>query len=169
MSTLILGPARMGEASRIAAMSRTLIEPGLPWSWTPRRVAAHMRQSETMVVTARTDRELIGFAMAHFGDTSVHVTLLAVVEHARRQGVGRRLVHWIASSAVTAGLFQLELEVRAENPVARRFYQHMQFKETGRLPRYYSGMEDAIRMVRDLSVRGSGPEAGSRSLLERDI
>ena len=151
-TTVTLGPARMGEAARIAGMSRALIEPGLPWSWTPRRVAAHMRQRDNMVVTARTDKDLVGFAMAHFGDDSVHVTLLAVAESAQRQGVGRQLLDWIEESAVTAGVFTVELELRAGNAGAKQFYTALGYRETLRVPRYYSGIEDAIRMARNLRV-----------------
>ena len=152
-TTVILGPARMGEAARIAGMSRALIEPGLPWSWTPRRVAAHMRQRDNMVVTARTDKDLVGFAMAHFGDDSVHVTLLAVADSAQRQGVGRQLIDWIEESSVTAGVFMVELELRAGNRGAKQFYSSLGYRETLRVPRYYSGIEDAIRMARNLRVK----------------
>jgi ribosomal protein S18 acetylase RimI-like enzyme len=151
-TTVTLGPAKMGEAARIAGMSRVLIEPGLPWSWTPRRVAAHMRQRDNMVVTARTDKDLVGFAMAHFGDDSVHVTLLAVAESAQRRGVGRQLIDWIEESAVTAGVFMVELELRAGNTGAKQFYAALGYRETLRVPRYYSGIEDAIRMARNLRV-----------------
>jgi ribosomal protein S18 acetylase RimI-like enzyme len=143
----------MGEAARIAGMSRTLVEPGLPWSWTPRRVAAHMRQRDNMVVTARTDKDLVGFAMAHFGDDSVHVTLLAVTEAAQRKGIGRQLLAWIEESAVTAGIFVVDLELRAGNGGARMFYTALGYRETGRAAKYYSGIEDAIRMTRNLRVR----------------
>jgi ribosomal protein S18 acetylase RimI-like enzyme len=152
-TTVILGPARMGEAARIAGMSRALIEPGLPWSWTPRRVAAHMRQRDNMVVTARTDKDLVGFAMANFGDDSVHVTLLAVADSAQRQGVGRQLIDWIEESSVTAGVFMVELELRAGNRGAKQFYSALGYRETLRVPRYYSGIEDAIRMARNLRVK----------------
>jgi ribosomal protein S18 acetylase RimI-like enzyme len=152
-TTVTLGPARMGEAARIAGMSRALIEPGLPWSWTPRRVAAHMRQRDNMVVTARTEKDLVGFAMAHFGDDSVHVTLLAVAESAQRRGIGRQLLAWIEESAETAGVFTVELELRAGNTGARRFYTALGYRETSRVTRYYSGIEDAIRMTRSLQVR----------------
>jgi len=151
-TTVTLGPAKMGEAARIAGMSRVLIEPGLPWSWTPRRVAAHMRQRDNMVVTARTDKDLVGFAMAHFGDDSVHVTLLAVAESAQRRGVGRQLIDWIEESAVTAGVFMVELELRTGNTGAKQFYAALGYRETLRVPRYYSGIEDAIRMARNLRV-----------------
>ncbi len=155
MKTVTLGPAKLGEAARIAAMSRALVEPGLPWSWTPRRVAAHMRQRDNMVVTARNERDLVGFAMAHFGDDSVHLTLLAVAEAAQRHGIGRQLLAWLEDSAITAGVFRVELELRAGNTGARRFYTALGYRETGRMPGYYSGMEDAVRMARSLTVGAS--------------
>ena len=52
MSQIPLRLARLGDAPRIANLSRTLIEAGLPWSWTPRRVAAHMRSREHLTVIA---------------------------------------------------------------------------------------------------------------------
>lgn len=156
MKTVTLGPAKLGEAARIAAMSRALVEPGLPWSWTPRRVAAHMRQRDNMVVTARNERDLVGFAMAHFGDDSVHLTLLAVTEAAQRRGIGRQLLAWLEDSAVTAGVFRVELELRAGNTGARRFYTALGYREAGRMQGYYSGMEDAVRMSRSLMIDDAG-------------
>ena len=151
-NTITLGPARMGDAPRIASMSRSLIEEGLPWSWTPRRVAAHMRQRESLVVTARSSREVVGFAMAHFGVDSVRLTLLGVAESHQRKGVGLRLIQWVEESAVVAGLFTMMLEVRASNESARRFYAALGYREAGVVARYYSGIEDAIRFTRSLRV-----------------
>jgi ribosomal protein S18 acetylase RimI-like enzyme len=112
-----------------------------------------MRQRDNMVVTARTDKDLVGFAMANFGDDSVHVTLLAVADSAQRQGVGRQLIDWIEESSVTAGVFMVELELRAGNRGAKQFYSALGYRETLRVPRYYSGIEDAIRMARNLRVK----------------
>ncbi|HKE94229.1 MAG TPA: GNAT family N-acetyltransferase [Povalibacter sp.] len=150
MSAIVLGPARIGDAPAIADMSRTLIEPGLPWRWTPRRVAAHMKERENLVVIARDGRELVGFAMAQFSTESVHLTLIGVAAHRKRSGIGRRLIAWVEESAVVAGLFQVHLEVRAGNHEARRFYGSLGYRETGCVAGYYSGVEDAIRLSRDL-------------------
>jgi ribosomal protein S18 acetylase RimI-like enzyme len=155
MSVIALGLARLGDAPRIAQMSRTLIEAGLPWSWTPRRVAAHMRTREHLAVIATADNELAGFVLAQFGSSNVHLTLLGVAPQYQRFGVGRRLVAWVEESAVVAGLFKMELEVRSSNRGARRFYAALGYGETVRLPDYYSGTEDAIRLVRELGVTSS--------------
>lgn len=152
MDIITLGPARMGDAPWIAHMSRSLIEDGLPWSWTPKRVATHMRQRESLVVTARSSNEVVGFAMAHFGTDSVRLTLLGVADSHQRKGVGTRLIEWVEESAVVAGLFTMMLEVRASNQAARRFYAAQGYREAGSVSRYYSGIEDAIRFTRNLRV-----------------
>ena len=155
MDTILIGPAKMGDAPAIANMSRTLIEPGLPWTWTPRRVAAHMKQRHSMVVVARSGSELVGFVMAQFGNDDVHLTLLGVAQTHRSAGVGRRLIEWVEESAVVAGLFMVKLEVRARNQAARRFYARVGYRESGVMTGYYSGVEDAIKLSRDLRVSGS--------------
>ena len=157
MDIVAIGPARIGDAPGIANMSRTLIEPGLPWSWTPKRVAAHMKQRESMVVVARAGTEMVGFVMAQFGVESVHITLLGVAEAHRSTGIGRRLMAWVEDSAVVAGIFVIKLEVRARNQLARRFYAKAGYRELGSVPGYYSGVEDAIKLSRDLRA---GPIAG---------
>jgi ribosomal-protein-alanine N-acetyltransferase len=152
MGTVVLSPARIGDAPAIANMSRMLIEPGLPWRWTPRRVAAHMKERENLVVVAREDATLVGFAMAQFDTQSVHLTLIGVSAERKRTGIGRQLIAWVEDSAVIAGLFRVNLEVRAGNHDARRFYAALGYRETGSVPGYYSGIEDAIRLTRDLRV-----------------
>ena len=92
MSELALRLARLGDAPRIANLSRTLIEAGLPWSWTPRRVAAHMRSREHLTVIATDGGELAGFVLAQFGSRAVHVALLGVAPAYQRHGLGRQLI-----------------------------------------------------------------------------
>jgi [ribosomal protein S18]-alanine N-acetyltransferase len=144
--------ARMGDAPRIASLSRTLIESGLPWSWTPRRVAAHMRSREHLTAIAVEGGELAGFVLAQFGNQSVHLALLGVAHAYQRRGLGRQLVGWVEESATIAGLFLMQLEVRANNQQARRFYASLGYRETSLAAGYYSGVEDAIRLERDLAI-----------------
>jgi ribosomal protein S18 acetylase RimI-like enzyme len=152
MSEIALRLARLGDAPRIANASRTLIEAGLPWSWTPRRVASHMRSREHLTVIAANGGELAGFVLAQFGSSAVHVALLGVAPGYQCLGLGKLLVSWVEESASVAGLFLMQLEVRASNRQARRFYARLGYRETGRTAGYYSGVEDAIRLERDLAV-----------------
>jgi ribosomal protein S18 acetylase RimI-like enzyme len=152
MPEIELRLARLGDAPRIAALSRTLIEAGLPWSWTPRRIAAHMRTREHLTVIATAERELAGFVLSQFGSRAVHLALLGVAKTYQRRGLGRKLLGWVEESAQVAGLFLMQLEVRSSNRQALRFYASLGYRETGRAAGYYSGMEDAIRLERDLAV-----------------
>jgi ribosomal-protein-alanine N-acetyltransferase len=151
METLAL--ARSADAVPIALMSRRLVEAGLPsWSWTTRRVCRHVLDPESVVLTARRGDELAGFAIMGFGEEAAHLNLLAVEPRFRRMGLGRRMVRWLEETALVAGTFEVSLEVRATNSIARRFYRALGYSEADLLPGYYERLEDAIRMTRDLRV-----------------
>ena len=90
--------------------------------------------------------------LAQFGTRSVHVALLGVSQAYQRRGLGRQLVNWVEESASVAGLFLMQLEVRANNQQALRFYARLGYRETARTAGYYSGVEDAIRLERDLAI-----------------
>jgi len=155
---LALQLATVENARDIARMSATLIERGLPHTWTTRRVSAHIRHKDSVVLVAhsgseKSPRELIGFAIMQFAETTAHLNLLAVRPHARRSGVGRQMLSWLHESAMVAGTFLVRLELRATNIEARHFYKSMGYEEFGYVRRYYSNVEDAVRMSRDLTVR----------------
>jgi ribosomal protein S18 acetylase RimI-like enzyme len=150
---LMLKPAAPADAAPIAAMSRELIETGLPWTWTPERVTRNLGRHETLVLTARDSEQLAGFAIMQFGDERAHLSLLAVRPEYQRQGVAGRMLAWLTESALTAGIASIQLELRENNLDARRFYLKQGFAETLRIPRYYSGSETAVRMLRGIRVK----------------
>ncbi len=149
--------ARRADAPLIAAMSRHLVEAGLKPSWPAERVARHIESPESLVLTARGQDTLLGFAIMQYGDTTAHLNLLAIDSAHQRRGIGRALLSWLEQSAVVAGTFLIQLELRASNFAARSFYQQLGYRETGRVPGYYQQLEDAIRMARDLRVSEAAP------------
>jgi ribosomal-protein-alanine acetyltransferase len=142
--------ARLSDAQRIALMSRDLVESGLPWSWTPRRVALHIREQESNVLTAWTGGQLVGFAIMQFFDEHAHLNLLAVDPAHRRLGIGRQLIEWLEATARVGGIIWINLEVRAGNTSAQEFYRRLGYREVRRIPGYYSGRETAVGMTHDL-------------------
>jgi ribosomal-protein-alanine N-acetyltransferase len=146
-SDLTLHLARPANATTIANMSRVLIEYGLHWRWTAKRVEASIRANNVNVLVARIDDRIIGFGIMRYGDDDAHLDLLAVAPAYRRLGIGRQLLEWLEKCAV---------EVRASNEEARLFYQRMGYRPLTQLPGYYQGTEAALRMSRDLScISGS--------------
>lgn len=152
MSDCVIELARMSDAPHIASMSRRLIEEGLAPTWPAERVLRHIRHAESVVLTARSAGKLLGFAIMQYADDSAHLNLLAVESADRRRGIGRRLLVWLEETAITAGTFLVQLELRASNQNARLFYEALGYHEVARVPGYYQRVEDAVRMQRDLRV-----------------
>ena len=150
MEAILVAPARRADAARLAAMSRRLVEAGLEPCWTVERIERQLRRDSCVVLTARAGQSIAGFAIMEFGDDAAHLNLLAVEPASRRRGLGRELVAWLEKSARTAGTFAIRLEVRAGNSGARAFYAALGYRESGWVPGYYQGAEDAIRFARDL-------------------
>ncbi len=147
-----LGLARAGDAREIAEMSRDLIEQGLTWSWTPARVQHFITGAESSVIVARRERHVAAFAIMHFGDDVAHLNLLAVAPEHRRQGLGSQLMDWLTTTAIEAGVFRINLEVRTQNDAARSFYERLGFAQLGVVQGYYQGREAALRMSRRLEI-----------------
>ena len=144
--------ARIGEAERIAQMSRDFIEHGLGWGWHPARVARRIRHDATNVVVAEVGTEIVGFGVMEYLDVEAHLLLFGVEPIYRNRGVGTTLLAWLESTAATAGIELIFLEARVSNAAARAFYKSRGYRELAIMRRYYSGREDAVRIGKDLAV-----------------
>ncbi len=140
------------DAPDIASMSRRLIEAGLPPSWPADRVLCHIKRTDSVVLKAHCEGPLAGFAIMQFGESQAHLNLLAVETTHQRRGLGRQLMTWLHDSALVAGTWVLSLELRANNISAQRFYESLCYQPSGLIRGYYQGVEDALRMTRDLRV-----------------
>jgi [ribosomal protein S18]-alanine N-acetyltransferase len=149
-----VGLARRSDVVEIALMSRDLIEKGLRWAWTPSRVAASVRRSNTIVVVVRAVDRIAGFGIMRYGDDEAHLDLLGVDHDYRRGGLGRRLVEWLEKPALVAGISAVFLEVRGSNLGAQTFYERLGYRKLANIAHYYQGRESAIRMGRELGCRG---------------
>ena len=141
----------------MAEMSRDLIETGLDWRYTPRRIAALIADPETIALVARDDARIQGLAIMQFGDEAAHLTLLCVQPTLRERGLGRCLVEWLVASARVAGIGSIRCELRADNVTALAFYRRLGFTETALVAAYYGGRIDARRMVLPLRQPAAAP------------
>lgn len=148
--------ARAADARTMAVMSRDLIEAGLPWRYHTAHMLRLMGDDETIALIAHDADGIQGFAVMQFGDERAHLVLLCVRPALQRRGIGRRLVDWLLASARVAGTERVQLELRADNPAAHRFYRAQGFVDSAWLPGYYDGLVAARRMA--LALRA--PPAG---------
>lgn len=143
--------ARGSDIQQIAVMSRCLIEVGLRgWTWHPTRIARALYSRETCVLVAEAENQFAGFAITEFGDTRAHLSLFAVQPAFQRRGIGLAMVEWIMESALTAGITQIDVEMRSNNFAARSFYEALGFLPAGQVAGYYQNIETAVRMQRRL-------------------
>lgn len=74
------------------------------------------------------------------------IQTIAVVESARRAGLGRVLMLRLIDKARQRGATELFLEVRADNPGAQALYLALGFEQIARRPNYYGAGADALVM-----------------------
>lgn len=145
--------AASSDAEAIAAMSRELIEYGLPWNWRPARVLGAIRNAETNVAVVKEEGELIAFGIMEYWELDAHLVLFAVRKQSQRRGIGSALLRWLESSAMAAGAQRIRLEARRENLAARSFYNEHGYHELVINPGRYSGAVDGIQLEKWLRQR----------------
>jgi ribosomal-protein-alanine N-acetyltransferase len=142
--------ATIDDAPRIGAMSRDLIEQGLRWRWTPARIRECIRSRSTNVAVAPAGEGIAGFAIMEYRDDEAHLILLGVDPAQRRRGIASALIAWHEDAALTAGIGTVYVEARADNAETRAFYRKLGYSEVQRVGGYYDGVEDAVRLAKDL-------------------
>ena len=139
-----------GDARAIAEMSRDYVEYGLGWSWTPSRVLKAIHEGATNVAIVREREAVRAFGIMRYGEQKAHLTLLAVQPEDRKRGLGAVVLSWLEKSALVAGIECVQLEARADNPVAVAFYADRGYAQTGTVSGYYRGEIDAVRLEKRL-------------------
>jgi ribosomal protein S18 acetylase RimI-like enzyme len=147
--------ATVADAADIAAMSRDLIEHGLPWRWNEGRVARAIRDPQTNVAVVGNQGALEAFGIMSYRDDDAHLLLLAVRPASQRLGVGSAVLVWLEDVARTAGAKRIRLEARRDNDAARNFYNEHGYHERSIRKAMYSGVMDGIHLEKWL--RGDAP------------
>lgn len=142
--------ARTCDAEVIAAMSRDCIESGLVWSWTVPRVLRAMADPGSNVAVLTAGSTIVGFGIMSYGEDVAHLALLAVHSAYRSRGLGGRLLEWLEKPARVAGISRVRLEARSDNPRAIEFYRRCGYRVATRVPGYYQGCIDALRLEKTL-------------------
>jgi ribosomal protein S18 acetylase RimI-like enzyme len=140
------------DARGIAEFSRDYIEHGLSWSWNRDRILKAIRDTATNVAVVHERDDILGFGIMQYGETTAHLCLLGVQPTLQCRGLGGALLSWLECCAVTAGIECVKVEARADNPRAIAFYEKRGFKVEARVPGYYCGIIDAVRLRKRLTV-----------------
>jgi ribosomal-protein-alanine N-acetyltransferase len=153
ISDLEVRLATLNDCSEIAGLSRADIEFGLPWGWTPPRVARAIKDSATNVAVIRDRNRLLGFGIMKYGDDSAHLLLLGVRTSYRRLGIGGSLLAWLEKVARVAGIRTVQVQARDDNLAARAFYRKHGYRETAHVAGMYHKIADGVRLEKRLGRR----------------
>ena len=123
-------------------------------AWTPEMFAAEFAQPPTrrLYLVAEDGNTLIGYAgMMFTGGTQADVVTLAVNPARWGEGTGTALLMALVDEADKRGCEEVLLEVREDNPRARRLYLRHGFTEVGIRRGYYQPSDvDAVVMRKAL-------------------
>lgn len=145
--------AHPGDAHAIGAMSRELIEQGLPWTWRPARVLKAITSPETNVAVVRELDELLAFGVMEYLESDAYLVLLAVGRAHQRRGMGSAVLRWLEASAAAAGAQRIRLHARRDNLAGRAFYNEHGYHEVTIQPGRYAAALDGIRLEKWLRPR----------------
>ena len=143
---------RRADMPRIMALERELFPED---AWTPEMFASEFAQpaSRRLYLVAEEGKTLIGYAgMMFTGGPQADVVTLAVDPGRWSRGTGTALLTALTDEAARRGCTEVLLEVREDNPRARRLYLREGFTEIGIRRGYYqpSGV-DAVVMRKALT------------------
>jgi ribosomal-protein-alanine N-acetyltransferase len=141
----------MADMPAVMALERDLFPED---AWTPEMFAGEFAQpaSRRLYLAAEDGDGLIGYAGLMFtGGTQADVVTLAVRPARWGEGTGTALLTALVDEAARRGCTEVLLEVREDNPRARRLYLRHGFTEIGIRRGYYqpSGV-DAVVMRKEL-------------------
>ena len=151
ISHLTIRLAARADACAIAALSRSEIEHGLPWSWREPRVRQSIADPETNVVVVGPPGAVVAFGVMFHADDDAHLLLFAVHRSRQRHGVGSALLQWLEDAARAAGAQRVRVEARLDNVAARSFYNERGYHEGAIVRGMYSARLDGVKLEKWLS------------------
>lgn len=145
-----IGLARHPEAVDISRLSREYIEYGLPQRYTPKRILKSIETDNKNVIVARFHGTFAGFGIMTYYDDTANLDLLAVKRQYQRSGIGTEILLWLEKVALTAGIYEIYVQVRKINRGAIRFYEALGFEIYDEKSGYYQGKETGILMKKNI-------------------
>lgn len=155
--SLSIDLARRSDAIDISRLSREYIEYGLPQRYTPKRILKSIETDNKNVIVARLHNSFAGFGIMTYYDDTANLDLLAVKRRFQRAGIGTDLLQWLEKVALTAGIYDVYVQVRKINRGAIRFYEALGYEIYDEKAGYYQGKETGVLLSKNLiKVKNAG-------------
>jgi [ribosomal protein S18]-alanine N-acetyltransferase len=146
----IITVASASEIESIMPVMESSFDPHYGEAWTLAQCAGMLSLPGTWLLVARSDVQVIGFALSRIVVDEVELLLLAVDQAQQRCGLGTALLNQVFEDAAVRGARAVHLEVRSNNG-ARRFYTNHGFVACGERKNYYRGISGQLTNAVTLS------------------
>ncbi len=124
--------------------------------WSKAMIAAELDPAVSpfaVTFIAENESDVLGFINARLVCDECGINDIAVTKNARKCGIGAQLLLALEDYAKSHGGAVVQLEVRASNETAIRFYEQHGFVKNGLRKRYYSDpIEDALLYEKGLDI-----------------
>jgi ribosomal protein S18 acetylase RimI-like enzyme len=135
------------------ALDRECYPRGIAYS--KRELRWYLSQPGAICFVAQSEGRVSGFILADADPPRGHIITIDVAEADRRRGLGTQLLNATERVLADCGVQTVEIETAADNQAGLQFWYVHKYQPVGRLPGYYLGRIDAIRMEKALSqLRG---------------
>ncbi len=90
------------------------------------------------------DNTLIGYYSYYKSFDEAYINNIAVSSCFRHKGYGKIILSNLITKAKEENIYNITLEVRKSNMIARKLYESFGFKNEGIRPKFYDNTEDAV-------------------------
>lgn len=116
--------------------------------WTKQMMLDANNAEKSVILAAKEDNVILGYATAHYVLDEGYLDNLAVKAGCMSNGVGTKIMQSLIDWCKEHSLAFLTLEVRQSNTAARHLYEKMGMKQVGYRKNFYSKpQEDAVLMT----------------------
>lgn len=146
---LVVEPVRNSDIDPVARLAVATLRERFSAEWLEDH-ARNVAKGTFLVARDVPTNQVVGFALAEAEHAEGHLLALAVDTRHQGQGIGSALLADVNERLSRAGAMRMSLDVRWDDPVARRFYARHGFAPDGLHEGVYSDGADALAMTKPL-------------------
>ena len=120
--------------------------------WTPKAFIECMERKEILFYVIKLKDEIAGYIIIQLTKPEASILNLAIKKEYRRKGYASKLINYVTEKLKNDGYFCSFLEVRKTNISARNLYIKAGFQFLNVRKKYYKNGEDAIVLIKYLSL-----------------
>lgn len=115
--------------------------------WNADVLAKELENPLSTYIVAINQEDVVGYAGLWQPIDEGHVTNIVTRKDSRGNKIATKMLEELINIAKSKNLKYVTLEVNVHNKIAINLYKKYEFKEVGKRPKYYNGIDDALIMT----------------------